>query len=105
MKAQSPDSRFRKTLNYSLTAYFLDCQTLESDPTMQTLSRVKRGGTRVYPLPAEPGGSALTFLVSIVILTPPIPLWSCGYFEPHQGALDFRTSGSGWQDSHFLGKL
>jgi hypothetical protein len=27
----------------------------------------------VYPFPAEPGGSALTFLVSIVILTPSIP--------------------------------
>jgi hypothetical protein len=31
MKAQSPDSRFRKTPNYSLAAFF-DCQTLELDP-------------------------------------------------------------------------
>ena len=42
MKAQSPDSRFRKKLNYSLTAFF-DCQTPNSDPTMKTPGQSSEG--------------------------------------------------------------
>jgi len=89
MKAQSPDSRFRKTLNYSLAAFFLIVRPLNQTEQCRPYRESSEGGMGVYPLPAEPGRLSLDlFLVSIPILTPPIPcvyaaITSC----PHYGAL------------------
>lgn len=91
-----PGLTFSQDTELFADCFFLDCQILEidpKDPTMQTLEQNQARGSRVYLLPTEPGGSALTTLISIENVKADRnignPLCLCGFYElPLNGALE-----------------
>jgi hypothetical protein len=59
MKAQSPGLTFSQELNYSLAACLIVRPLNQTQQCRPQKSQAR--GMGVYPLPAEPGGSALTY--------------------------------------------